>query len=74
MIFDDYPIDEQVCYFLLGSPSDLASGGQWYKLNRDRSCRFEDSGRSKIFLSLMGFNSLWDIKMCKQNLFTMQND
>ena len=32
MIFDDYPIDEQVCYFLLGSPSDLASGHQWYKL------------------------------------------
>ena len=32
MIFDDYPIDEQVCYFLLGSPSDLASGHQLYKL------------------------------------------
>ena len=32
MIFDDYPIDEQVCYFLLGSPADLASSHQWYML------------------------------------------
>ena len=42
--------------------------------NRDRFCRFEVSGRSKIFLSLMSFDSLWDIQMCKQKLFTMHND
>ena len=44
------------------------------RVNRDRSCRFEDWGRSKIFLSLMSFDSLWDETIFKQNLFTMQND
>ena len=32
MNFEDYPIDEQICYFLFGSPSVLATGGQWYHL------------------------------------------
>ena len=58
-------------YTSVGLPLKLLSG---VHINRDRSCRFEDSGRSKFFLSLMSFDSLWDIQMCKQKLFTMHND
>ena len=31
MMFESYPLDEQICYFLIGSPKHLENSGQFFE-------------------------------------------
>ena len=64
MIFNDYPIDEQVCYFLLGSSSDLATSRQWYELQK---IFFNTSDQVTLLSYTIGIDNLPEYMQFKKN-------
>ena len=43
MIFESYPMDEQICYFLIGSPKHLEYSGQLFSANPNNPMKFDNS-------------------------------
>ena len=62
--------------YLLKSPPQGNVFGDLFQFNRDRCCRFKLLCALKIMKNskqAKSFYSLWDTKICKQNLFTLIN-
>ena len=43
MTFESYPMDEQICYFLIGSPNHLEYSGQLFSLSTYNPIKFDSS-------------------------------